>query len=151
MKKIKIILLSCICSLSLLNITKVKASEYDIKTEYLGNGIYLETYIEENEMFSTNTKTGTKTANYKNAAGDILFWVKVKGVFTYTGKSSKCTSSSVEAKALASNWKVSNSTSSKSNNTAIATTTGKRYMLGIVVETRNEKVQLSCSANGKLS
>lgn len=41
---------------------------------------------------------------YKNAAGKTMWTVTVKGSFTYTGKSSKCTSASGSASSLSSNW-----------------------------------------------
>ena len=56
------------------------------------DGCYYETIIEEipaeynilnpNAKAATNTKTGRKTTYYKNAADDVLWYVRVTGTFT---------------------------------------------------------------------
>ena len=126
-------------------------SEQNTSYTYLGNGIYLETIIEENiSLFSTQTKSGSKTLNFKNA-GNILFSIKVSGTFTYTGSSSTCTSSGVTTSVTDSAWKITSQSASKSGNRAIGYATAKRYLLGFVVETRNETATLTCSATGVLS
>lgn len=150
----KILSVICIVCTILLISTNVHAIENEINTSctYLGNGIYLETIIEEDiSLFSTETKNGSKTNNYKDSKGNILYTIKVSGSFSYTGSSSTCTSASVSTSVSNSYWKITSESASKSGNTAIAKATAKRYSLGFVVETRNETVTLTCSATGVLS
>ena len=149
----KIISVICIVCIILLMPTNVHAVERELNTSYtyLGNDIYIETIIEENiSLFSTQTKSCSKTLNFKNS-GNILFSIKVSGTFTYTGSSSTCTSSSVTTSVTDSAWKIMSKSASKSGNIAIGYATAKRYMFGFVVETRNETATLTCSATGVLS
>lgn len=150
----KIISVMCIVCTILLFPKNVQAIGNEVNTTctYLGNGIYLETIIEEDiSLFSTETKNGSKTNNYKDSKGNILYSIKVSGSFSYTGSSSTCTSSSVTTSVIDSAWKITSKSASKSGNKAIGYATAKRYMFGFVVETRNETATLTCSATGVLS
>lgn len=141
--------ISCISNISAqTNNSYKKEAAYEI--EILDDGSIIETIIEEN---STNTKSsiksGTKTVNYKN--GSTTLWsISVKGTFSYNGTSVSCTNSTVLANSYSTYWKVTNKKSSRSGNTAIASATGKRYTAGVVVQTINREVKLSCNKNGDL-
>lgn len=123
-----------------------------VETFKLQDDLYVETVITENVTnYATNTKSGTKTNNYKDGSGNILFSISVSGTFNYTGNSSTCTSSSVKTSVKNSNWKITSESATKSGNRAIANATAKRYYVFIAVETRNETVTLTCDKNGVLS
>lgn len=53
--------------------------------EYLEDGFYYETTLEELPAFSRNahTKTVQKTTNYKNAEGNVMWSLTLKATFTY--------------------------------------------------------------------
>ncbi|MDD6043351.1 MAG: hypothetical protein PUB87_06320 [Eubacteriaceae bacterium] len=130
--------------------------------EYLDDGSYYETVIEDStspwvvfegwiHTYSTTTATKTKTTYYKNADGDVLWYVRVKGTFTYGDGTSKCTAVTPSAASQASSWKVSNISGSKSGNTASATATGKQYYDGSVIATKTKTVTLTCSSTGVFS
>ena len=53
--------------------------------EYLEDGFYYETTLEELPAFSRNahTKTVQKTTNYKNAEGNVMWSLTLKAAFTY--------------------------------------------------------------------
>jgi hypothetical protein len=128
----------------------------NLTTEYLPDGSYYETIIETSSpsfsLFATSsTKSGSKTVNYKNSSGTVLWYVKVSGSFTYNGSTSSCTSSTVTAASQSSYWTISGKSASKSGNVATASATAKRYSGSIVVQTVNETIHLTCSANGTLS
>lgn len=142
--------------LAMLQVVMVSAnpvSENIISKEIveLENGDSLEIVISEPaiSLFAGSTRKGAKTVTYK-ANGVAMWYVKVNGVYSYTGSSSTCTSASVEADTYSSSWKVSNKSSSKSGNTATAKATGKLYYGITVVDTITETVNLSCSSNGTL-
>ncbi len=67
-----------------------------VAVEYFEDGSYYETVItvDDNEngdsgiMSTTKTKTGSKKSTYKNKSGDVLWYVKVTGKFTYNGSTS---------------------------------------------------------------
>lgn len=129
--------------------------------EYLEDGSYYETIIEDSKVpfvfydsiqpLSTNTVTNTKTTYYKNAAGEVLWYVRVTGTFTYGDGTSKCTAATPSAASQSSTWKVSNISGSKYGNKASATATGKQYYNGSVVTTKTKTVTLTCSATGVFS
>lgn len=125
-----------------------------VTMEYLEDGSYYETVItvDDNEngdsgiMSTTKTKTGSKKASYKNKSGDVLWYVKVTGKFTYNGSTSKCTSASATAASNSSSWKIIDKSSSKSGNKAIGKATAKEQSTSLT-----RAVTLSCSKTGKLS
>lgn len=121
-------------------------------TEILKNGIVMETILyEDTNLFRANVKSGRKTVNYKNSNDEILWYVQVVGTFEFDGKSSNCTNVSVYANSNNSNWYISNKKASKMGNTAIGSATGELKVLGLVIQSINKEVQLTCSPNGGLS
>lgn len=109
--------------------------------------------IEEiSTLTRSNTKKGNKTTYYKNTYNVILWSVKTSGTFTYDGSTAKCTAASVDTQCPAINWKLSNIRSSKSGASAYGYATAKSYNgLGMVLQTINETVKLTCSPSGTLS
>lgn len=128
-----------------------------MSVEYLPDGSRYVTIIEDVptsgiQLFAAaKTETKSKTAYYENAAGDVMWWVKVTGTFTYGNGTSKCTSAKGTAAAENKMWKVSNISESKSGNSASAKATGKRYTDGSVVQTLTKTVTLKCSPTGVFS
>lgn len=150
MKKLFTVFLAL--SILLMPIT-ANASETNTNIEYIGDGIYLETYIEDTEIstFAANTITKTKVGNYKNDAGTLLYTIKVTGTFTYNGTTSTCTSSSVTATTYVSDWKVISKSASKSGNKATATAIFSQYLNGHLIQSKMPTITLTCSATGVLS
>lgn len=152
----KKILISFLTVLTLLGTTPVFASEEKSETtivEKFNDGTYIEITIQELPTFMrSSTKKGNKMAAYKNQYGEILWSVKTSGTFTYDGSTAKCTAASVDTQCPAINWKLSNIRSSKSGASAYGYATAKSYNgLGMVLQTINETVKLTCSPSGKLS
>lgn len=157
MKKIICSILSFVCIISIYS-TSVSALESLSNSytyiEYLEDGAYIETTITQNYTSiytrTTNTTSGSKKVSYIN--NNIVLWsVTVSGKFSYTGSSAVCTSASVSTTCSSGDWKVSNKSSNKSKNTAIAKATGKKYFLGLCIQTVDRTVKLTCSSSGKLS
>ena len=117
----------------------------------MDNGDHIETIISSPVIkykfnrASSTYKSGSKTKNYKNRNGEIMWSVTVYGTFSYNGRTSTCTSASKSTTAPGSLWSIINSSVSKSGNTAtaraVARYTSKDYSMS---------VSLSCSANGSL-
>lgn len=150
MKKI-ILILMCISFILPFSTTNTSALDYT-EIEYLENGCYIITTIkEENTLRSTKTKTGTKTKNFYNDNNQVMWSVSVRGTFTYTGSSSKCTSSTVSTTCPGSTWKILSRNASKNGNKATATATAGQYIGGQLSYKVSTSVTLTCSASGKLS
>lgn len=155
----KKLIFSLIAALIFVSVTPNVASAQNPNTqiEYFSDGSYLITYVTETTNFSNiatyaaTTKTKTKTANYYNSSNELLWFVQVKGTFTYGNGSSKCTASEVNAGSYNSHWKLSNKTSSKSGNSATASVTAKLYRGSEVLQTLHKSVTLSCSPTGQFS
>lgn len=127
-----------------------------ISINYMPDGNRIVTSIIEESQSSlhrasNNTKSGSKKVTFQNGAGDDMWYVKVKGVFTYDGSSAICTSSTVEAVSLVTPWKISGKSASKSGATASAKATGKQYSGSSVISTITRTVKLTCSSKGILS
>lgn len=118
--------------------------------EYLDNGDYIETIIKWEESVTRTTKSGSKTKNYKNSTGDILWSVKVTGTFTYNGTTSSCTAASHTTSAPGANWTIKSASSSKSGSTATAKAVAT-LKIGSNSQDYSMSVSLTCSANGTLS
>ncbi len=122
-----------------------------VTVEKLDSGDYIETIITYYETDDrAATKSGSKTANYKNSDGDTLWSVTVNGTFTYNGTTSSCTSSSHSATAYASKWSIKSVSSSKSGNCATATATATLQGL-LYSKDYTLSVNLYCSPYGILS
>lgn len=126
-------------------------SVYSIK--YFDDGSYLVTSIIQDDVsiFATNTKTSSKKNEYFNSSGELMWDAIITGTFVYTGTTSTCTSSSITYNVHNSNWKITSATSAESGNKAIGYITAKRYFVGIPVQTVEETITLTCSADGTLS
>ncbi len=154
MKKTLPLLLSIFLLLSTQSVFAESTTPTNI--EYLPDGSYYVTVIEDSlsseiQLFSSKTVTKTKTTYYKNSSGNILWWVKITGTFTYGNGTSKCIDAKGSAASQNKNWKVSNITDSKSGNTASATATGTQYLDGKVLTKLTKTVKLKCSATGVFS
>ncbi len=146
-----IISLIC-CSALCIPASAAEATEKTETTiEYLDNGDYIKTtitYYETNARVAT--KSGSKTADYYNSAGDTMWSVTVNGTFNYNGTTSSCTSVSRSAAAYASSWSIKSSSCSKSGNCASATATATNK--GVFTSKDYTKtVNLYCSPYGILS
>ena len=156
MKKVLIILVSLTFLLSI----KVDAfannleSSKQVEVEKLDNGDYIETFMESEDsklitMSAAKTITKTKTAQYKNSSGEVLWSVSIKGTFTYDGKTSKCTSCSHSTTAPSKYWSIKSCTSTKSGNKATATVVALQK--GIATNTVTKTITISCSPKGVVS
>ena len=119
--------------------------------EMLENGDYIETIITYYETNSrVATKSGSKTSNYKNSSGEIMWSVTVYGSFTYNGTTSSCTSVSHSTSSPGDGWSIKNSSSSKSGNCATANATATLKIL-LASQDHSMTVNLYCSPYGILS
>lgn len=153
MKKIIVFMILTVFAVSL---QPAYADEAVSEIEYLDDGCYYETVIEseapgDGEQLQATTKTGSKTVYFKNSKGEVQWYVKVKGTFSYGSGSAKCTAASAIAASKVAAWKISDKSSSRSGNAATAKATAKRYAKGVAVETRNKSVTLKCSPSGNFS
>lgn len=152
-KKLRRLLAICcmifIC-LSTINVPTVKAAEEDTSDDSL---TFVEV-IEEMPSLSraTKTKTASKTVYCNDSNGNVLWSLQIVATFSYTGSSSKCTSAKAAATSNSSYWKTSMSSCTRSGNKATATAVGKKYSSkGVLLQTVNKSVTISCSANGTIS
>lgn len=122
--------------------------------EVLENGDYIETVItyedSESSARATQTKSGKKTASYKNSSGTVLWSVSITATFSYTGSTATCTSKSHSATSYASSWSIKSVSSTKSGNSATAKAVAT-YKDGSLSTDYTKSVTLTCSANGTLS
>ena len=98
-----------------------------VNVEYLPDGSYVETVIFNDELADSSltpgitplakkTATKSKVYNCKNAAGNVMWYVKVTGTFTYGDGSVKCTAYTPSAASKDKSWKISKGTGDKGSN-----------------------------------
>ena len=147
--------LSIICVIIMVLPVNTFATNIDMAPdiEYLEDGFYYETTLEELPAFSRNahTKTVQKTTNYKNAEGNVMWSLTLKATFTYNNSSAKCTYVTGNAQSVNSHWKVSSKSFQKSGSTATESATVKQLMNGKVIKTTTKKISIHCSPTGKIS
>ena len=161
MRKISALLLSVLFLVSIfvfpVNASVVDGDENGYEIEYLDNGDYIITYIEDDEIIEpddgskSTTVTKTKTSKYKNSAGATMWYIKVQGTFTYNGTTSTCNSAAHKAAAIGSTWSIISASHSKSGNKATATATARHSSGGGVYSDYTRSVTLKCSATGVFS
>ena len=155
MKKVLTFVISAVMIFTAIPVCAASSTD-NFTIEYLEDGssyvtIMGNTYSSTGYEINSTTKTNFKKSYSRNSKGENLWYVKVTGTFRYGGGPSVCTKSEVEAKSLNSNWKITNSSASKSGNTASATATAKKYTAGAVVDTKTKTVTLKCSSTGEFS
>ena len=156
MKRKIVGIITCLVLIMASSVTAFADTKTVSAIEYMEDGSYIETVIEENSpgimlFASAKTKSGSKTAKHKNSSGTTLWEVKVTGVFSYNGSSSKCTSSKADASAPHASWSIRDKDESKSGSTARGEATAVKKVNGIVTNTMTKNVSLTCSRNGTLS
>ena len=146
--------LSIICTILMVLPVNTFAANIDMipDIEYLEDGFYYETTLEELPAFSRSghTKTVKKTTNYKNAEGNVMWSLTLKATFTYNNSSAKCTYVTGNVQSVNSHWEVSSKSFQKNGSTATGTATVKQLMNGKVVKT-TKKISIHCSPTGKIS
>ena len=120
---------------------------------YYPDGSSLETVVYQSDLstYDSNSTRGIKTATYRNGTTIDLWSVTVTGTFTYTGRSSLCTSSSVSATSYTSDWKIIDKSSSYSRNQATGNGTASFYVGSTLITTTTLTVILTCDVDGNLS
>lgn len=162
MKKIKPILLSLLMLFILMATSHCAEAASNESITYYDDGSYKITKIideptlqplpgAQTNAAAITSATRSKISEYLNSAGNVMWYVKVTGSFTYTKDSATCHSSSVKAEALGSTWKVSNRSAARSGATAYASATAKHYYMGIVINTMDDLVSLTCHPGGTFS
>ena len=153
-KKLRRLLAICcmifIC-LSTINVPTVKAAEEDTSDDSLTFVEIIEEIPTQPSMSrATKTKSAVKTVLCNDSNGKTLWSLQIAATFSYTGSSSKCAKAAVTSNS--SSWKVSVSSCTRSGNKATATAVGKKYSSkGVLLQTVNKSVTISCSANGTIS
>lgn len=161
MKKNKPILLSLLMFFTFMATPTFADAASNETVTHFDDGSYIVTTIIEEPTLqrpsgmqtnatSTNV-TASKRMNYCNASNEVMWYIKVTGSFTYNGTTAKCNSSSIKAESLVSTWKLSKLSSARSGATAYAGATAKHYMAGVVINTMDELISLTCSPSGKFS
>lgn len=160
MKKTVITFIILILSLLFCTIkstTAEAATQPHLEIEYLSNGDYLETTISNTpNLFSkicvvsaTKKITKTKTVQYKNRNGKILWSISIKATFTYNGSSAKCISCSHSTSVSAKTWSIKSISSSKKGNSATAKAIAIHS--GNTSKQFTKTVTIKCSKTGIIS
>lgn len=154
MKKFILTFITSVCiifSTSTINAATINYINPNITYEYLDNGSYFITTITPLPTArSTNQKSASKTTQFLNSNGNVMWSVTVTATFTYTGTSSTCTNAVASATSYNSDWRITNSYSSRSGSSGTATATAKKYFLSSPIDTVTKSVTLHCDKSGNL-
>ena len=96
----------------------------------------------------TQTVNYTKTTYSKDSSGNKLWSVSVTGSFFYNGSTVYCTGCSHQTGVYNNAWSIISSGSSYSGNTASATATAQKRILGIITDQQTLNVTLTCNPDG---
>lgn len=155
MKNLILVFAAFLCIIS--TPTNISAATFndnhpEISYEYLDDGSYFITTITNlPSSKATNQKNASKTTQFLNANGNVMWSVTVTATFSYNGTSSTCTNASASATSNNSDWVISNYYASHSGNSGTATATAKKYYMSVPIDTVTKSVTLSCDKNGNLS
>lgn len=127
------------------------AAESETTVTYFEDGSYIIDTIEISGARASGSISGSKTRSYYDENGNLDWKAVLNGSFSYTGSSATCTSSSVNVTVYDSSWYTVSKSASKSGNTANASVTMGRKVLGVTVEQKSISISLSCDKNGNLS
>lgn len=144
-------LFSLILTICLIASLPIYSSPAEEEVIYFDDGSYIVITVESISTRASGTKSGSKTLKYTGSDGELEWKAVLSGTFTYNGTSATCTSSSCNVTIYASNWYEVSKTVTKSGNTASASVTMGRKVLGITVEKETYPLSLSCDKDGNLS
>lgn len=118
---------------------------------YFDDGSYITVEIATIATRASGSVTGDKIYTYY-AEDDSVSWKAIlTGSFTYNGKSATCTASSCSVTINNSAWYTISKSASKSGDTAKASVTMGKKLLGVTVAEVPVTITLTCDANGNLS
>ncbi len=100
---------------------------------------------------SAGEKTARKEATVRDADGNMIWKAILTATFEYTGTTSECTASSCSVTIYDSTWHTVSKSATHSGNTAAATVTMGKKLLGVTITKKTVNIQLTCDANGNLS
>ena len=129
---------------------------YQVKDSYIeffadGSYAVIEIIYPDCPDGTTGTTSGQKKYTYYNDNNVKQRVICLDGTFTYTGSSATCNSASTSYSISNNSWSVTKAQASRSGATATGEFTVKKYSLGIVVQTVNKTLTLTCSPTGVLS
>lgn len=137
--------------LGMLPISSYALEEERSTVVYFEDGSYMTETLSIIPSRGSQTVTGSKAKNYYASDGELAWRAILTGTFTYTGSGATCTASSCSVTIYNSAWYTISKNATKSGNTASASVTMGKKLLGITVNTIPATVSLSCDANGNLS
>ena len=133
--------------------TKAFATNYNETASiiYLEDGSYITITTVEIETRASGSKTAQRTYTCTANDGTVCWTATLTASFSYTGSSATCTSSDCSVTVYKSNWYTVSKSATKSGNTATATVTMGRKVLGITIAKDTYSISISCDPNGNLS
>ncbi len=156
-KKILISIVMIVMAVSCFPLSAAAAEEQiseNTTVEYFEDGSYAVTTITQAPIGRETTTTltaGSKTYTYYNSDDKVMWTYTITAVFHYTGTSSTCVSVSDSYSIKNNNWSMYSHACSYSGKTATGNVTMKHKILGVVIDTVNKGITLTCSATGNLS
>jgi len=140
--------LALICSCIALPASAQETEKVATEYEYMSDGGYYVTVIEETPSLlrAGGTITGVKSATYYNSVGVAQFTVKVTATFSYDGITAKATSVTGSTAFHVTGCSLVSSSKSMSGNSATAAAT--IYCNGMTVK---KSLTLYCNGIGSLS
>lgn len=118
---------------------------------YLDDGSYITMTFEETTTRASGTTTGHRNLTYTANDGTVCWKATLTATFTYNGTSATCTASNCSVTVYESNWYTVSKSAAKSGNTATATVTMGRKVLGITIDKDTYSMTISCDKDGNMS
>lgn len=128
-----------------------QATAADVKNVTHPDGSYTTVEVFYQGTRNSKTVTGSKVSSHYSSNGSLVWKATLTGRFTYTGSGATCTSSSASVEIYDSSWYTMSKSSSKSGDTAYAQITMGQKLAGVTVQKISADMNLTCSADGKLS
>lgn len=118
---------------------------------YFDDGSYITVEVTTVSTRASKSITGDKTYTYYVDGGSASWKAVLTGSFTYNGKTATCTAASCSVTIYNSAWFTISKSASKSGNTAKASITMGKKMLGVTVSEVPIDITLKCDKDGNLS
>lgn len=144
-------LLAAVVAFSMCSTGVLAAENGKQQVEYLNDGGYIVTEIQETASRAANSKTGTAKKSRYDSSDNLVWQIILRGEFTYNGSTSTCTESVIAVNIYNSAFVKKSSSATKSGNTAKGSATISQKAAGVTISTKTYNLSLSCDKNGKLS
>ncbi len=134
-----------------LNSEEIIYIQKEIKGDYTYVTVLSTTSQENSQSATRQIISGSKTKYAMDSSGKSIWSITVNATFSYNGSVATCVGAYHTTGVYMGGWSVTSSSTSVGIDSATASGTAERRVMGVVTESDFESVSIHCDPNGNIS